>query len=212
LADRLTEAEDRSGGHLRKGWWMLWVIITISLSSFTFEAGRRWERLRTWAPFPDHLEDRSKFDDQFERVRASWESYVKASDGFLPFDPYRALIDGGFLQSYMEFGDIRFDPCLPPRINPKIKLNRREVIFRETIPLLSEEWTYNADGTTERHAMSSNSDVYHWCRLKAIAGLPSWQSAEDRSKWLEDNRQLLIWSSEKGLFVVAGSPSTSTGR
>src|SRR5947208_409163 len=69
--------------------------------------------------------------DGFESFVQQWNRYIETRDGFVPSDPYRALIDAGIVDSYASLRCISFEPWLPPRLNPDLSRNPRLLVLAE---------------------------------------------------------------------------------
>jgi hypothetical protein len=150
----------------------------------------------------------------FNGIVKKWNDYIEARDGYIPVDPYTALLDSGIATSLRALveGGIRFTRELPPRINPKLELNPKRMIFACDKPGRDEVWVYFADGTWAQVAQSQYAHIDgSWWTVMQGAGYPRyWPTPEDKQKWIIQNRNRLIWDSAKGIYAVGPVPTSST--
>ena len=79
----------------------------------------------------------ARFEDveqPFYKIKERVLQLIIENDGYIPVDPYLALIQSGKVKSFYEFwiedSIIAFDMKeLPVRINPDLKQNRKIILF-----------------------------------------------------------------------------------
>ena len=178
----------------------------------------------------------ARFEDveqPFYKIKERVLQLIIENDGYIPVDPYLALIQSGKIKSFYEFwiedGVITFDmEGLPVRINPDLKQNRKIILFWARVP---GEWRLvcYCDGTTEVWTKSgkwievdagertyryvkgwkppSDIDIRDEARqLLRKAGYPDWHwhSVEEKRQWIEENKNRLIWDNTLRMYVVKG--------
>ena len=171
--------------------------------------------------------------NKFERLVAIIKSYLIKNDGYIPSDPYRALIDSGELEAFSDFfigGDIvRFEVLtLPARINPDISKNPKEILFYVERHSLGEVWICYFDGsweresdlgtTNERGLSSHGESLRRWYLKFHQAGYPYWISVSEKDKWIQKYRDNLKWDQGLRMYVVVPAensvslPKTPSGQ
>lgn len=162
---------------------------------------QRFERLV--GPIAGGLDDLGPDKEQFKRFVTIWNRYLQENAGFVPADPYKALVMSENIESFNAIRDIEFAPCLPVRLSEDPGKNPKEVLFWRQVPGLGL-WIGFADGTwteeiTENHRPA---DILFWCRVMRRGGFPEWNGVRNKEEWLATNRNSLIWDPKNQVYVV----------
>jgi hypothetical protein len=89
-------------------------------------------------------------DAQFARVVAAWNSFIVSHDGYLPEDPYSAILGSGAAAGMKQLRWYDFGVHVPPRINSELKTNLRWHMFVLRRDDLGQCWVCYGDGSWER--------------------------------------------------------------
>ena len=162
--------------------------------------------------------------DSFQRLAGACRTYIVAHDGFLPADPYRALLEAGAVDAFLDFqiGQefVSFNTFeLPPRLNVEMRLNPKHELFSVYYRGPNELWIMNMDGTVERRACGVDLDVMAknalassaWSQQFHRAGYPYWESVPDKQKWTDSNKAKLTWDPAYQMYVPTTQPARPGG-
>ena len=170
--------------------------------------------IREGSAYIDDDADIELQEKRFDALVQKVKSYLMDNDGWLPADPYKALLLSGSVESSQDFFPgfdiVRFEfLSLPPRLNPNLALNRRAVLFWYLHRERSEKWICFMDGTWVREPARSSPSYDAAAQMKwrddfHRAGYPYWKSVRDKAEWIERNRSNLVWDPELKLYVPQG--------
>jgi len=165
-----------------------------------------------------------RYGQQFTPLAKAFHDYLREHDGFIPADPYRALVESGKVTS---FSDFLFDghyavpePLMPVRVNPNLEENPRFPLllwfydtwwnseFDPTMHSESYVWVAWADGTVTHERVAAGSPYIEafnrWEGLYKEAGYPNLLAMPfaERAKWIADHRDQLMWDAALRIYVL----------
>jgi hypothetical protein len=138
---------------------------------------------------------------------------IAEHDGWIPPDPYMALVSSGKVESFQDLVNARIQflmEDLPPRIQSVPSQNAKGILFVADMSYLGEVWIYHLDGTWSRHSDHEASGLIEsWHEKFRRAGFPHWSSLKDRAAWIETHKNALVWDPNAKLYVVSPAASGS---
>ena len=163
----------------------------------------RWTAQPFWVASDRQMEARLRA----ERFAEVWQEFVKENDGWIPSDPYRALIEGGQVGEYVAMRDLHFVRFLPPRVHPDQKENAKLPVFSVVVEEGVSAWVYHGDGSIEFFTWDSDPrpQPIDWPAVMRAAGFEEWKSVRERDEWVAKNKDRLEWDPQKRMFVKSAS-------
>lgn len=169
--------------------------------------GVDWESFLLWHPNPTGEQPLEDQDTMFSTLVNDWNKRVIENKGYIPGDPYRALVDWGVVTSYAGLRQINFVGYIPPRLNPDLSLNPKKAIFCQTRTDLKSQWVAYANGTWER--LSTNSTPAEFRYDDYVSAGYAHVNMKERDAWIERNRARLVWDSGKRMYLVTEDNGTT---
>jgi hypothetical protein len=177
--------------------------------------GARW--LGQWRSSTIGKVDPSEADVRgFAIVVNAWNRYIACHNGELPEEPYDAILQNSEGVTVGELRWYGFPVYVPPRINTDLRQNAKWLVFVRERDDLGESWECYADGTWARVANRTSRGgggpppeaiapgAMPSEKLRS-AGFPVWEwtSLADRARWLEKNKDVLVWDASRQMYVVS---------
>jgi hypothetical protein len=140
-------------------------------------------------------------------------NYVIENDGYVPADPYRALVESGAVSSFDEFiyqmRPVTFDlDYIAVRLNSDMSSNFRGVFFYLLVEKIGEIWVCYTDGTWARESCKISFSVppyqenmVTYRAMLTQAGYPYWHNTKTKAEWIKNNRDQLLWDPERKIYV-----------